>query len=253
MTVDNLEDRPAKGPKFFHHLEFEGKRQSVAAWALAKGLGVATLYTRLRQGWTTERALTTPEGPLLAAAPADYVGTSEVAKSEPEPKPAPVPAPATEDRHVYRGTPSKPKSPRGRKPFKVYTFGDTTGSLGVFAKKMGTTPDVLRCRLNQGWSVERAFTEPVHVKPNAVKGPRTPSRISHPDYVPPEARVTPAPVATPSVAVDDPPFLDALRAKLAKVDEIDEKKACVTAELAELARERAAVIDEIRLLVQKGV
>jgi hypothetical protein len=255
MVVDDLEDRPAKGPKFFHHLEFEGKRQSVAAWALAKNIGVATLYTRLRQGWTTERALTTPEGPSVAVAPIVAAAVPEVV----EPEPAPEPVPVTEERHVYRGTPSKPQSPRGRKPFKVYTFNGTTGSLGVFARKMDTTPDVLRCRLNQGWSIERAFTEPVHTKPNAPKGPRptTPQRISHPDYKrtleETVAASTPAVAPAPAPVSDADSFLPTLRKKLAKVDELDEKKACVEAELAELARERRAVIEDLRLFIRDGV
>ena len=40
-------------------LEFNGKRQTVVEWATEVGLLPSTLYSRLRLGWSAERALTT--------------------------------------------------------------------------------------------------------------------------------------------------------------------------------------------------
>jgi hypothetical protein len=40
-------------------LEFNGKTQCMAAWAEEFDINVGTLSTRLKLGWSTERALTT--------------------------------------------------------------------------------------------------------------------------------------------------------------------------------------------------
>jgi hypothetical protein len=42
------------------YLTYNGTTQSVSQWAHQLGVGVSTLATRLRRGWTIERALTTP-------------------------------------------------------------------------------------------------------------------------------------------------------------------------------------------------
>jgi hypothetical protein len=258
MSIDDLgEGTPRQGskPKFFHHLDFEGKRKSIAAWALEKNIGVATLYTRIRAGWAVERALTTPEGPPAITTPSEL---AIEAKVDPEEADSEEVEDETESELVEPRLPvthpalEAPRSRRGPKPYKIYTFNGETAHLGVFARKLGTTTDVLRCRLNQGWPVERAFTEPVHTK--AGLKPRVPQGISHPDYVPP-AKPSPSPalakqVAKAAFAATKPDFLVTLRTKLAKVDEIDEKRARVSAELAELADGRSALVEEIRELIR---
>lgn len=42
------------------HLELNGERHTVAEWAKLKGLTKTALYQRLENGWTLEKALTTP-------------------------------------------------------------------------------------------------------------------------------------------------------------------------------------------------
>ena len=41
-------------------LMFQGRSQPIKAWARELGLKVTTVHTRLRDGWTVERALATP-------------------------------------------------------------------------------------------------------------------------------------------------------------------------------------------------
>lgn len=43
-----------------HHLTYNGKTQCVTAWAEELDINPSTLFGRIRQDWTTERALTQP-------------------------------------------------------------------------------------------------------------------------------------------------------------------------------------------------
>lgn len=42
------------------YLEYNGERKSVAEWAAEKGISYQTLYSRITDGWTVEKALTVP-------------------------------------------------------------------------------------------------------------------------------------------------------------------------------------------------
>lgn len=42
------------------NLTFNGKTQCMSAWAIEAGLNIQTLYYRLRNGWSPERAITEP-------------------------------------------------------------------------------------------------------------------------------------------------------------------------------------------------
>ena len=62
MPILDDDDEPHRGRKRpIHHLAFEGRRQTIAAWALEKNIPVAVLYARVRAGWSTEKALTVHE------------------------------------------------------------------------------------------------------------------------------------------------------------------------------------------------
>lgn len=55
-------------------LTFEGKTQSIAAWAEEVGLARPALYDRInRHGWSTEEALTIPKGGRRKAAKTEEV------------------------------------------------------------------------------------------------------------------------------------------------------------------------------------
>lgn len=43
-------------------LEYKGERFTIAQWARKLGIGLTTLFERLRMGWSIERVLTTPVG-----------------------------------------------------------------------------------------------------------------------------------------------------------------------------------------------
>lgn len=57
MSVDNAISTPAENGRF---IEFDGKRQSIRAWALEVGMKPATLLGRINAGWEVERAITEP-------------------------------------------------------------------------------------------------------------------------------------------------------------------------------------------------
>jgi hypothetical protein len=189
-VVDEDEDAPASGGKrFFHHLEFEGRRQSIAKWALEKELPVPLLYQRIRNGWTTEKALTTPGGM------SEMHGLSAAASSTPELKEAVKSSPLVE----YSGEVAKgvgkylpvvhESVPRklGRRgpPEKLYEFQGKQLTLGAIAALHGggLSRDTLRVRLIHGWTLERALSEPIHKKVNMVRTPRAAVVVEQPKVV----------------------------------------------------------------------
>lgn len=50
-------------------LTANGRSQTIAAWAEESGLGASTIRTRLRRGWTMEKALLTPPMPGVTGRP----------------------------------------------------------------------------------------------------------------------------------------------------------------------------------------
>lgn len=53
-------------------LKFNGKVQCLAVWARELGIGEWALASRIRRGWSIERALTTPVNPPCRLAPSPY-------------------------------------------------------------------------------------------------------------------------------------------------------------------------------------
>lgn len=43
-----------------HYLEFNGEKRSIANWSRITGLAYQTIWTRIKYGWTAEKALTKP-------------------------------------------------------------------------------------------------------------------------------------------------------------------------------------------------
>jgi len=170
LEYEDIEDESSsKNSKFSHYLDFDGRRQSISKWALEKGIAVPELYQRIRMGWSTEKALTTPE-------------SAERALS--------VPVSTTVEVKKTHST-SLTRHPNGRRgpPEKLYKFRGERLTLTELAVKgaPGLTADTLRNRLKYGWSLERSLEEPVHVK-SALRAKQVSRRISHPDYIPSERR-----------------------------------------------------------------
>jgi hypothetical protein len=56
-----LEDAPKRrGVRYNRVLAFDGRSQTLAAWAEEIGVSYKTLTTRLSRGWSVERVLTQP-------------------------------------------------------------------------------------------------------------------------------------------------------------------------------------------------
>lgn len=61
-TTRKKQARNRRSSKF---IEYNGKRQTLAAWAEELGIQQSTLSWRIRQGWTPERALSATDGRTL--------------------------------------------------------------------------------------------------------------------------------------------------------------------------------------------
>jgi hypothetical protein len=141
------------------------------------------------------------------------------------------------------------------KPKREIEWKGKTQGLWAWGRELGISGTVLQNRLNSGWSVERAFTEPVNKK----RLPYVSKRISHPDYAPPVVPSTtlPAKQATPTTPHEspttaapasrtnrqrrlrrrpDPPFLANLRRWLAELDVIDAQGVALQTKRAEIVK-----------------
>lgn len=82
------DERPAKVPTVhpslgITELTFNGKTQSIAAWAEEVGLARPALYDRInRHGWTVEEALTIPNGGRRKKAKAEVEAEAETEVEE---------------------------------------------------------------------------------------------------------------------------------------------------------------------------
>jgi len=177
MPVNDLDEAPSSGGKrFFHNLEFEGRRQTIAAWALEKDIAVPELYRRVRAGWTAEEALTTP-GNVTAR-------------------------PGAKDEPMMQTSNGKAKVESTGKGVAVryrITFRGQTKSLSWWAHDTGADYRKLQEHIKAGEDITPLLcgAEPVQQ--------RRPRRISHPDYTLPEDRasaVAPA-EAGPGIRYED--------------------------------------------------
>ncbi|MFN3362827.1 MAG: hypothetical protein ACK40W_02610 [Allorhizobium sp.] len=55
-----LDEYDFREPRGIHRLVHNGQSRTLAEWAKALGIQHATLYQRIREGWTVETALNTP-------------------------------------------------------------------------------------------------------------------------------------------------------------------------------------------------
>lgn len=102
-------------------LEYNGRSQSVSAWARETGLDISLLLSRLRHGWPLSEILTTPRG----------VGRAS--------KPPRLPSP-TERRLEHSGK---------------------TKTVAEWAIETGLSKSVIHGRLDLGWAIADVLTKPV--------------------------------------------------------------------------------------------
>jgi hypothetical protein len=180
-------------------ITFQGRTQSLTAWARERGLCLPTLIRRLRT-WPLERALMTPAKPTRVddgrrrayqawvkmlsrcynqrdASYHNYGGKGiRVCKEWRESFEAfyrdmgGCPAKLTLDRRQSTGDYTKEncrwatraEQARNRCNTRLLTLNGRTQCLKDWAQEMGVTQSALANRLNRGWSVERALTTPLY-------------------------------------------------------------------------------------------
>jgi hypothetical protein len=163
---------------------------------------------------------------------------------EGEANPEPMSFDAPTAKETSRLPPLTPEPSRRKKGprEKLYEFKGERLPLSVWASRLATTPDVLRNRIKHGWTIERAFTEPVHAKAALVKVASR--QISHPDYVPTSTSVAkmPAKIAEIDAEVDrgTKRMILADNASTADLALVDTVPAAI-----QLIRDRCARLDEI--------
>ena len=250
-----------KGRRF--QITYRGQTMNAAAWAGKIGLTPQTLTGYICEG----RDIT----PLLRGEPLADRRRAPISASLAEPS---IEA-ASQVAVPIQGEPAKAATGAsggkavigmcggGFRKFYTITFRGKTMGVGAWLKEAPVGRSALLQALQAGDADSVARLLRGKCSAYAKPGRRMLKRISHPDYVPtvPVQNPQPAPAPTQAFAVRAPvkpyeiasdvvdssnDYLTVLRAKLAKVDELDEKKACVAAELAELERERAATIAEIQ-------
>ncbi|WP_037317167.1 hypothetical protein [Ruegeria halocynthiae] len=117
-------------------LTYQGSTQSITDWALDYGIPPATIIKRLKDGWPVGCAIGEP----IAADPGDKLRDRLTIAA------------------IRKLSEAKPKQTRS---FVRLTFRGEEHSLNQWAEITGIQKATLRYRLNQGWSVARALTEPV--------------------------------------------------------------------------------------------
>lgn len=114
-----------------HKIAFDGKVQSAQRWAEETGIGVGTLYTRIRElGWSAEKALTTPPLTALECMACAYTRRWQGHERK-----------------------SKPNS----RVLKTFQHEGRMKTIAELAADTGVSEKLLRKRIcERGWSVEKA-------------------------------------------------------------------------------------------------
>lgn len=144
-------------------LTHDGITQPISEWAADYGIPCKLIRSRLRRGWSVERAITEPmqvwRGEKLKA---------DDLEDKPETRPAPAPAPApltvptrlaTPMAHPWRSKTDAPKSVRPSAFAKRITFNGESLTAHEWASRIGIRPGTLHERLSAGWPLERALSE----------------------------------------------------------------------------------------------
>ena len=108
-------------------IECNGEALTMAQWAERTGISPLTIRSRLRLGWPLERALTEPL-------------RKDMPKAE------------------------RSRRPRAERKARRINFDGLSLTCSEWAERTGIAYHTLKRRLQNGWSVERALTEPTHTK-----------------------------------------------------------------------------------------
>jgi hypothetical protein len=172
-----------RAPKIPKMLEFNGETRSLTDWAAITGIRYSVIHDRLKRGRTPEETLTPGTRPKPKKLHAhdgqshtvvDWAKITGISKT-------------TIQHRINAGwsladalTISKQealtrrlqnaraavKKPRGAKA-KLYVVNGVSKTLQAWADHLGMSPFALRNRIKQGWSLERALTQPSRQAPKS--------------------------------------------------------------------------------------
>lgn len=109
--------------------------QPITEWAADYGIPVNLISSRLRRGWSEERAVTEPM----------IVRRGEKLPADAVPSPMNTWKPEQRDNRL--------------------TFDGLSLTISEWSGRTGIAYHTIKVRLRKGWSVERALTEPTHTTP----------------------------------------------------------------------------------------
>lgn len=146
-------------------LTVEGTTQPITEWALDYGIPCALIRSRLKRGWSEERAVTEPMRVIHSA----RLTAADMRDEPPPPRPV-VPSPFP-PLPPMRATADTSDRVRKRKPYAVrgYTYNDVTKSLKGWAEHLGISVQAMHARLKKSHGPS-AF-EPARVNKRRRKTP----------------------------------------------------------------------------------
>ncbi|MHA6692043.1 hypothetical protein [Devosia sp. A449] len=146
-------------PKTITPYELNGQRFTLGQWASIYGVPVGRVTTRVRSGWSLERALTEPVSKqtityrnqtLTLSQWSDKTGLTVTTIRQRVKYGWPPAAVLT--------TPARFRSANNADA--ILTHNGETLPIEEWAKRLGIKPHGLRNRLRKGWSIEEALTTP---------------------------------------------------------------------------------------------
>lgn len=149
-------------------ITFRGKTLNALQWERETGIGSGTICYRIKQGWSAEKALTTPPGGAINTGVPTYTHNGETMSLRNWVKRV-----GLTDQVFYTRL-SKGWSveealftPRERPYRTEITFGGETLCLRQWSIRTGIDATVIKERLNRGWTIEESLTTPPRkVKPS---------------------------------------------------------------------------------------
>lgn len=135
-------------------LRFNGTKQSIEEWAADYGIPCKLIRSRLKRGWSVERAITEPMPVWLG----EKLKAEDLRDKPVTPKVAPlaVPAPITYQPPLrYR---SALRKSRFIQTAKLYEFNGQKLPLSQWADRLGISRSGLLRRIENGWTLDRALS-----------------------------------------------------------------------------------------------
>lgn len=134
-------------------LTVDNTTQPITEWAADFGIPVALIRSRLKRGWSEERAVTEP---MIVRRGEELPANAMLDLPRP-PRPI-VPSPFIAPRLELAKVITFPRKPRPTRPPRLYTFNSLSLSIGEWAQRVGISSQAMHARLRKGGSLEVAFT-----------------------------------------------------------------------------------------------